>query len=169
MDTFLQKKEEKRSISKVFLAGLLVGAAIIGALIWLLTFQPTAEEQKAKMMEGFYLEGTPEFEQVTKDIVISTDFDRTTESPTGLGTIQMTIRAKIRNKGNKTLNGLEVSVGVVDTNNKLLKEKKVLFVPTQQPTLEPQQIIPVTVSLDGFSPEEERANVRWKVTAIKTE
>ncbi|MCU1289750.1 MAG: hypothetical protein JWN60_1979 [Acidobacteria bacterium] len=169
MDTFLQKKEEKKGISKVFLVGVLFGAAVIGSVIWLLTFQPTAEEQKAKMMEGFFLEGTPEFDKLTKDIVISTDFERTTESPTGLGTIQMTIRGKIRNKGEKTLNGLEVSVGVIDTKKNLLKEKKVLFVPNQQPTLEPQQILPVTVAVDGFSPEDERANVRWKVTAIKTQ
>ena len=169
MDTFLQKKEEKKGINKIFIVGLLIGAVIIAGAVWLLTFQPTAEEQRAKMMEGFFLEGTPEFAQVTKDIVISTDFDRTTESPTGLGTIQMTVRGKIRNKGDKTLNGLEVNVGVVDRSNKVLKEKKVIFVPNQQPRLESQEIIPVMVSLDGFSNDDERANVRWKVTAIKME
>lgn len=169
MDTFLQKKEDKKGISKVFLAGLLIGLVLIGAVVWVLTLQPTMEEQKAAQLEGYFLEGSPEFERLTKDIVISTDFERTTESPTGLGTIQMTIRGKIRNKGDKTLNGLEVSVGVIDPNNKILKEKKVMFIPNQQPTLEPQQIIPVTVSLDGFSPEDDRANVRWKVTAIKTQ
>ena len=167
MDTFLQKKEEKRGINKIFIVGLLIGAVLIAGAVWLLTFQPTMEEQRAKMLEGFFLEGTPEFAQITKDIVISTDFDRTTESPTGLGTIQMKIGGKIRNKGEKTLTGLEVNVAVVDRTNKVLREKKVIFVPNQQPSLAPQEIITVTVSLDGFSKEDERANVRWKVTGLK--
>ncbi len=169
MDTFLQKKEEKKGINKIFIVGLLIGTALIAGAVWLLTLQPSAEEQRAKMLEGFFLEGTPEFAQITKDIVISTDSDRTTESPTGLGTIQMTVRGKIRNKGDKTLNGLEVNVGVVDRSNKVLKEKKVMFVPNQQPTIEPQEMISVTVALDGFSKDDKRANVRWKVTAIKTQ
>ena len=168
MDTILEKKEEKRGVNKIFLVGLLVGAAIIAGVMWLLTFQPTADEQRAKMVEGFVMEDAPGFADLSKDIVISTDFDRTTESPTGLGTIQMTIGGKIRNKGTKTVTGLEVNVGVIDRQNNFLKEKKVIFIPNQQPSLEPQQIIPVTVTLDGFSKEQERANVRWKVTGIKT-
>jgi hypothetical protein len=169
MDTILQKKEEKKGINKIFLVGLLIGAVLIAGAVWLLTFQPTVEEQRAKMLEGFVLENTPEFEQITKDIVISTDFDRTTESPTGLGTIQMKIGGKIRNRGAKTITGLEVNIGVVDRFNKVLREKKVIFVPNQQPRLEPQEIIPVTVTLDGFSNDDERANIRWKATAIKTQ
>ena len=169
MDTIWQKKEEKRGVNKIFLVGLLIGAVLIAGAVWLLTLQPSMEEQRAKMLEGYFLEGTPEFEQITKDIVISTDFDRTTESPTGLGTIQMKIGGKIRNRGTKTITGLEVNVGVVDRFNKVLREKKVIFVPNQQPRLEPQEIIPVTVTLDGFSKDDERANIRWKVTAIKTE
>lgn len=169
METLLPNEKEKKGINKVFLIGIVVGVLFIGAIVWLFSMQPTMQEQQAKLLEGFYLEGTPEFAQATKDIVISTDFDRTTESPTGLGTIQMNIVARIRNKGEKTFNGLEVNVGVVDRQNKVLREKRVIVVPSQYPALEPQEIIPVTVTLDGFPPGEERANVRWKVTAIKTE
>ncbi len=167
MDTILQRKEEKRGINKIFLVGLLIGAVLIAGAIWLLSFQPTSDEQRAKMVEGFVFEGSPEFEQIFKDIVISTDFDRTTESPTGLGTIQMTVGGKIRNRGTRTFNGLEVNVAVIDRQNNALKEKKVIFIPNQQPNLEPQQIIPVTVTFDGFSKDQERANVRWKVTGLK--
>ncbi|HEX8638110.1 MAG TPA: hypothetical protein VF692_08615 [Pyrinomonadaceae bacterium] len=169
MESLLPNEKEKKGINKVFLIGIAVGIALIAAVIGLFSMQPTMEQQQAKLLEGFYLEGTPEFAQATKDIVISTDFDRTTESPTGLGTIQMNIVGRIRNKGEKTLNGLEVNVSVVDRQNKVLREKKVIVVPSQYPALESQQIISVTVTLDGFPRGEERANVRWKVTAIKTE
>jgi hypothetical protein len=169
METLLPKETEKKGINKVFLIGIAVGVALIAGAIWLISLQPTMEQQQAKLLEGYSFEGSPEFAQATKDIVISTDFNRTTESPTGLGTIQMTIAGQIRNKGAKTFNGLEVNVGVIDRQNKVLREKKVIVVPTQYPSLEPNEIIPVTVTLDGFPPAEERANVRWKVTGIKTE
>jgi hypothetical protein len=169
MESLLPKEKEKKGINKVFLIGIAVGIALIAAVIWLFSMQPTMREQQAKLLEGFHLEGTPEFAQSTKDIVISTDFDRTTESPTGLGTIQMNIVGRIRNKGAKTFNGLEVNVGVVDRQNKVLREKRVIVVPSQYTALEPQQIALVTVTLDGFPPGEERADIRWKVTAIKTE
>ena len=169
METLLPKETKKKGINKIFLIGIVIGIALIAGAIWLLSLQPTMQQQQAKLLEGYFLEGSPEFAQATKDIVISTDFNRTTESPTGLGTIQMTIVGQIRNRGAKTFNGLEVNVGVVDRQNKVLREKKVIVVPTQYPALQPNELIPVSVTLDGFPPREERANVRWKVTAIKTE
>jgi hypothetical protein len=59
------------------------------------------EQQQAKLLEGYSFEGSPEFAQATKDIVISTDFNRTTESPTGLGTIQMNHRRTNPQQGAK--------------------------------------------------------------------
>jgi hypothetical protein len=169
MDTFLQKNDEKKGINKGFILAFLIAAVLIAGGIYLLTFLPTMDEQRAQMLEGFYLEGTPEFDQITKDLVISTDTDRTTQSPTGLGTIQMNIVGKIRNKGSKTINGLEIKVGVVDRFNEILREKKVVVIPGQHQSLEPAEIIPVTITLDGFAKDDDRANVRWKVTGIRTE
>jgi len=42
-------------------------------------------------------------------------------------------------------------------------------VPVQQALLEPGQTIPITLTLDGFSRKDDRANIRWKVTAIKAQ
>ena len=67
------------------------------------------------------------------------------------------------------MNALEINVAVVTQFNKVLKEKRILVVPTQVPRLEPDQIIPVTLSLDGFAKDDDRANIRWKVTAIRVE
>ena len=67
------------------------------------------------------------------------------------------------------MNALEINVAVVTQFNKVLKERRILVVPTQVPRLEPDQTIPVTLSLDGFSKDDDRANIRWKVTAIRVE
>ncbi len=168
MDTFLHDdKKEKKGVNKVLLAALAVAALIVAVGVWLLTFQPSREEQKQQQLVGAFLEGSPEFESYTNNIVISTDMTRTTESPLGLGTIQMAIHADIRNKGDKTINGLEVKVSVVDIKNQIIKEKKTMVVPNQSAILQPKEIIHIFVPMDGFSEKDDRANVRWKVSAIR--
>jgi hypothetical protein len=122
---------------------------------------------KQEELKGAFLEGTPEFENYTKEIIITTNMDRTNQAQTGLGTILMNIAGKIRNKGDKILDGLEVNVKVIDINNKTIKEKNVLIIPKKQPTLSPNETIDVVVNISGFDPESDRANIRWKVTAIR--
>ena len=126
------------------------------------------DEQTAKILEGSFHEGSPEFIELSKDIIISTD-DKTVQSPTGMGTISMYINGKIRNKGTRTINVLEVNVAVVTQFNKVIRERRILVVPVQQPVLGPDQTIPITLTLDGFTADDDRANIRWKVTAIKAE
>ena len=67
------------------------------------------------------------------------------------------------------MNALEINCAVVTQFNEVLREKRILVVPTQVPRLGPEDIIPVTLSLDGFAKADDRANIRWKVTAIRVE
>lgn len=166
MDELFKTEKEKKGVSPVFIVGILVGLVLIGGAIWLLSRKPSMEEQTAKILQGSYREGSPEFAELNKDIIISTD-QGTVQSPTGMGTISMYINGKIRNKGNKTISVLEVNVAVVTQFNDVLRERRILVVPVQQPVLGPDQTIPITLTLDGFTKEDDRANIRWKVTAIK--
>lgn len=166
MDDLFKPEEKKRGINKIFVAGMVIGLVVIGTVIGVLSLKPSMEEQTAKILEGALREG-PEYETLNKDIIISTD-DGTVQSPTGMGTISMYINGKIRNKGTKTITALEVNVAVVTQFNVVLRERRILVVPVQQSTLGPGQIIPITLTLDGFSKEDDRANIRWKVTAIKS-
>lgn len=169
MESFLDdKKPEKRGINYGFLIGIAAGVLLIGAAIWVISLRPPVEDQRAKVLEGAFREGSPEFAQVTKDIIISTD-DKTVESPTGLGTISMFIVGKIRNKGQKTITVLEVNAAVIDQQNNVLKDKNVLVIPEQSGPLGPGEITPVTLALEGFDRKADRANIRWKVTALRSE
>lgn len=163
-------KEEKKGINKIFIVGLVIGAILIGGAVYLLSLKPSIEEQKAQMLEGAYKPGSPEFEKLTKDIIFTTDSENTIESPTGLGTIMMRVPATIYNKSDKTITLLEVKLGVVDQENKMIKEKNAIVVPgLQVEKLPPGQKIKIEQTLDGFSPEDDRALPRWLVTAIKVE
>lgn len=168
MDSLLQNKnKEKKGINKVLLVSMLVAAFLVSGGIYLWSFQPTIEEQKQQQLEGAYLEGSPEFAAYDKQIIITTDLNKTIESPTGLGTISMMIHGDIRNRGDKVINGLQVKVSVVDKFEKPLQEKLKMVVPNQVEKLGPNETIHVTVPMDGFSKDADRANIRWKVTAIR--
>jgi hypothetical protein len=168
MDDIFKPVERKRGINKIFVAALLIGAVTIGAVIWVLSFRPSIDEQTAQILAGSFREGTPEYAELNKDIIISTD-DKTVQSPMATGKISMFIHGNVRNKGSRTINILEVNVAVVSTFNDILRERKILVVPVQQPTLGPGETIPITLTLDGFNKEDDRANIRWKVTAIRAQ
>lgn len=168
MDTLLQTEDrEKKGVNKILLVGLLIGTLLVAGAIGLFSLKPSSEEQQQQLLAGAFLEGTPEFELYTKDIVIQTEMDNIMQSPTAMGTIMMSIPAKIRNKGQKTINALEVKVGVVDLAGKVVRERKIMVVPKQVETLPPGQTIRVIGTIEGFKKDDDRANVRWKVTAIK--
>jgi len=170
MDTLLQdQKKEKKGVNKVLIIASLVAVLLIAGGIYLWSFQPTLEEQKQQELVGAHLEGSPEFENYTREIIITTDLDRTIESRTPLGTISMMIHGDIRNKGSKTVNGLQVKVSVVDPFNNVIKDKQVMVVPNQVEKLNSNETIHVAVPIDGFTKDQDRANVRWKVTAIRFE
>jgi hypothetical protein len=166
MEDLFKVEPEKRGINKVFIVAALIGIVAIGLAIWALSFRPSIEDQTATILQGAFREGTPEYAELNKDIIISTD-DRTVESPTGLGTISMYINGKIRNKGERTIDILEVNVAVVTQFSEVIRERRIPVVPIQQSVLAPGQIIPITLTLDGFKKSDDRADIRWKVTAIR--
>ncbi|HVF31273.1 MAG TPA: hypothetical protein VNA22_09900 [Pyrinomonadaceae bacterium] len=166
MEGLFEPQEQKRGINPVLIVGVLVGVVLIGAGLWVLSWQPSMDDQIAAILAGSYREGTPEFEQITKDIIISTG-DDTLVSPNAFGSISMYIKGKIRNKGNRVLNGLEINVAVVDSFNKPIREKRMLVVPTQREELGPGETIDVSLEISGFEKKDDRANIRWKVTAIR--
>lgn len=168
MESFLEeKKKEKKGLNYGLLIGVLAGLILVGAALWVISLRPPVEDQRAQVLETAHREGSPEFADLTKDIIISTD-DKTIEWRTGLGTVSMSIVGNVRNKGTKTITALEVNVSVVDQQNQVLKEKRVLAVPEQHTSLPPNETVEVTLALEGFEPRSDRANIRWKVTALKT-
>ena len=67
------------------------------------------------------------------------------------------------------INGLEVNCAVITQFNEVLKERRVLVLPTKQELLEPGETITINTQIDGFDKNDDRANIRWKVTAIRTQ
>ena len=169
MDTLLNlEKKEKRNY-KVLLAAVGAAILIVAAFVGFYATRPTHENKKQEYLLDALLEGTPEFEAMSKKIAIQNDADNTMESPTALGTITMFTRSKIRNMSDKTIVALEIKVAILDQFNKVVKEKKQIVVPTFQASIPPNSDINITIPVEGFSKEDDRARVRWKVTAVKVQ
>lgn len=169
MESLERHNEPKKGINKIFIFALLAGVLLVAAGIGLWSLKPSIAGMEEEALEGVHREGSPEFEEITKRILVKPDMNRTTESPTALGTIMMSIPAVIHNRSDKVLTTLEVNVGVIDQKGKVLKEKTYLVVPREQPYLGPNQAVSTTAVVEGFRRDDDRANVKWKVTAVKTE
>ena len=74
MDAFLEPQEEKKGIQPLIFGATLGIVLLPGDLA--AHRQPSMEDQMANILEGSYHEGTPEFAQITKDIIISTSETR---------------------------------------------------------------------------------------------
>jgi hypothetical protein len=167
METFFGEKREKRGVNKVFIAALLGAAALIAVVIVVMSFRPSLEDRMAAVLATAIHEGEPGFDELSKQIIIAND--NTIESPMATGKISMFLHGSIHNKGTRKITVLEVGARVVTQFNEVLRERRMLVVPLQQPSLGPDETIPITMTFDGFERSDDRANIRWRVTAIKAE
>ena len=169
MDTLLNLEKKEKVNYKVLLAAVGAAILIVAAFVGFYATRPAHEDKKKEYLVGALLEGSPEFEAMSKKIAIQNDADNTMESPTALGTITMFTRSKIRNMSDKTIVALEIKVAILDQFNKVVKEKKQIVVPTFQASIPPNSDVNITIPVEGFSKDDDRARVRWKVTAVKVQ
>ncbi len=169
MDTFLQQPEQKGGVNKTMLIALAIAAILVALGILIISQTRTINQIKEQAIDDAFREGQPEFALYTKKISIQTDQDGTTESPTAFGTVVMSISGIIRNITGKTLTALEIKVTVIDMAGKPLKDKTVIVIPKQADKLENGESLPVRVMIEGFNKDDDRAQIRWKVTAIKVQ
>ena len=157
-------------MNKSFLIAILIAVLLVaGGILLIWKLQPSMQEQQEQVLSGALREGSPEFDALTRRIIAETDEDNTIQSPVGTGYWMMNIAGRIRNNSDKVLTGLEVKCSVVDSFGKVVKEHTMLVIPNQRKKLAPKEQMNVSIRIDGFNPDDDRANIRWKVTAIKTE
>lgn len=167
MDQFLEKKSEKKGINKVFIIALLGAAVLIAIVIVVMSFRPSLDDRMAAVLATAVHEGEPGFTELSSDVVLSND--NSVESPMATGKISMFLHGKAHNRGQRKITVLEVEAKVVTQMNDILRQRRMLVVPFQRDTLGPDETIPLTMTMDGFEKRDDRANIRWRVTAIKAE
>jgi hypothetical protein len=160
-DRRLEESESRRTlIIVVAVAAGVIVAGFFAFLVW--ASGPGPGEPR---LQGAIRPGSPEFEQYKTQIVL--DDPEAFESPRGLGDIVMSLKTTVRNLSGKTLSGLEIYAAVVDHQGKPVKERTLMVIPGRQPELAPNKTMDVSVTLEGFTQTDDRANIKMSLAGIK--
>jgi hypothetical protein len=160
--------ETDNSRRMIYIVIIGVSVLLIAGLIYVAT-RPSTNGNAAgqqQRLEGGLRAGSPEFEQYRERIVL--DKPEATEAARPIGDIVMRLTSTARNFTGRTINGLEVYAAVVDSQGKPVKERTVVAIPKPgQTELDPNRTIEVPVMLEGMKKEDDRANIKMEVTAVR--
>ncbi|MGE3468313.1 MAG: hypothetical protein AB7J13_15445, partial [Pyrinomonadaceae bacterium] len=73
MDDIFKPKEGRRGVNKVFVGALIFAAIAVAAVVGVLSLRPPIDEQVSTILSQAHREGSAEFADLNKDIIISTN------------------------------------------------------------------------------------------------
>ena len=161
-------EEADASRRKIFMIIALVTALLVAGLVYWAT-RPGAGPGEQPRLENAIRADSPEFAQVKDRVVVEFLPDQDAyESTRAVGDIVMTLRPKVRNFTGRTISGLELKATVVDLEGNPVREKTVIAIPSSGRTeLENNRVAEIPIMMEGFRPEDVRANARVEVTGVR--
>jgi hypothetical protein len=168
MSTTPSNIEADSSRRTLYIAVIAFSVLLIAGVVYVAT-RPSAgggASGQQQRLEGGLRAGSPEFEQYRERIVL--DKPEATEAARPIGDIVMRLTTTARNFTGRTIDGLEVYAAVVDSQGKPVKERTVIVIPKPgQTELEPNRTLEVPVMLEGMKKDDDRANIKMEVTAVR--
>jgi hypothetical protein len=165
MSTQNQSEGTKDSSAKiVWVVIAIVTILIIGGFFWLRKSSPTTVGTDPNHLANAIRPGSSDWDKYHAQIVL--DKPEATEGKRTLGDWVMTLQSTARNFTGRTITGLELYGAVVDLENKPVKERTIVVIPTRQPELEPNKTMPVSVLIEGMKDSDVRANIKLEVSGF---
>ncbi|HXI24017.1 MAG TPA: hypothetical protein VNG71_09080 [Pyrinomonadaceae bacterium] len=140
-----------------------IAAVFIGGFFYLLLRKSVAPST-TPTLQGAIRPGSPDWDKYAK--LIALDDPEADEAKRALGDTVMTLQTTARNFTGKTITGLEIRAAVVDHDGKPVKQRTLVVVPGRQPELDPNKTMRVAIVIDGFTDEDDRANIKMEVTGF---
>lgn len=171
MSTTEQNLNREKSRNIPFIVAAIVAALLIAGLFIYLRNRPAQAPYAGpaqQRLEGALRAGSPEFEAAKQRIGV--DEPEADEGSRVVGDIVMTLRTNVRNFTGRTISGLEMRAAVVDLEGKPIKERYVIVVPNAGKNvaeMEPNKVLPVSVTIEGFNKSDVRANIQMEMTGVK--
>jgi len=159
-DQSIAEQKSRRTLI-IFVAAF--AAAFIAGFFYLL-LRSTATPSAPPTLQAAIRPGSPDFERYRK--LIALDEPEADEAKRALGDTVMTLHTTARNFTGRTINGLEIRAAVVDHDGKAVKERTLVVIPGRQPELDPNKTMKVSMILEGFTDNDDRANIRMEVTGF---
>src|SRR5262252_349036 len=144
---------EEKSRTTLIIAVAAIAAVIIAAGFYWLMRQSAAPSPPTRL-QGAVRPGSPDWDKYSKLIVLDDPGDCPEdgsrfcayESKRGLGDIQMTLRATVRNFTGKAITGLEVTAAAIDHQDQPVRQRTRIVVPSYSAAeLLPNKTTPITV------------------------
>lgn len=155
--------QEEKSPRVLIIAVAAIAAIFIGGFFYFL-LRRTVAPGPPTTLQGAVRPGSPDWDKYAKLIV--RDDPEADESKRALGDTVMWLHTTVRNFTGKTITGLEMRGSVVDSDGKPVKERTVVVIPGRQPELDPLKTMRVSITIDGFSDSDNRANIKMEVTGF---
>jgi hypothetical protein len=154
---------EDKSRRTLIIIFAVVAAVLIGGFFYLL-LRKTVTPAAAPTLQGAIRPGTPDWEKYSKLIVL--DEPEADEAKRALGDTVMSLHATVRNLTGRTITGLEIKGAVVDHDGRSVKERSIVIIPGRQTELDPNKTMKAALMLEGFTDNDDRANIKMEVTGF---
>ena len=154
---------EDKSRRTLIIVVAVIAAVFIGGFFYLLLRKSVASGTPPAL-QGAIRPGSPDWEKYAK--LIALDDPEADEAKRALGDTVMTLQTTARNFTGKTITGLEIRASVVDHDGKPVKQRTLAVIPGRQTELDPNKTMRVAIVLDGFTDEDDRANIKMEVSGF---
>jgi hypothetical protein len=169
MDSLTQKNESIGSSRLIWIVMILGALAIAGTVAWLTLSRPPIAANEPKL-ENAIREGDKDFDYYKQRIALEPNTDFSQDMQSISGGLSMKLVCVLRNFTGKTITGLQVVGSVVDKNGNVVKEKNAIVIPTNLiQTLDNNKSTPITIFIDGFEKSDDRANIKFRLSAVRVE
>lgn len=154
-------EEKSRRVLIIFVAAF--SAAFIAGFFYLL-LRNTAAPAPPPTLQSAVRPGSSDWEKYNKLIVL--DEQDADEAKRALGDTVMSLHTTVRNLTGRAITGLEIKGAVVDHDGRAVKERTIVVIPGRQPELEPNKTMKASLMLEGFTDNDDRANIKMEVTGF---
>jgi len=116
-------------------------------------------------LEKAFRPGDLGFEQTREQIVIEHLVGNEKMHP--FNNLAVEVTATVRNRTARTIGGLELRAAMLDSQNKVVRERTVVVVPARQTALDQDEAINVRILLENISKDSERSHLVMEVSGVR--
>ena len=151
----------------VLLAAIItmVIALVAAGMHYLALTQPYSVSYSQPQLEGSLRAGNPDFESLRQKVSVERLVGVEKLHPFNDLAIELT--ATVTNNTGSPISGMELRGAISDSDGSLVRERKVVVIPTRQTVLEPDEAMNVRILIENIKPDSERGHISLEVTALR--